>query len=353
MKENSVRLIGIGRLASAAALLVGASLIPAAAPAGAGAATCQEQNYPVTVAGTQQNINGTLCVPDGATTIQILVPGGTYNAAVWEYQPQGAASYREAMNNAGFATLNMDRLGSGKSSHPFNTLVTGPTGSAAIHQVITKVRERFAKVILVGHSLGSGLVRIEAATYHDVDGVVSTGLAHMFNAAGLVPVFTSVGPVTPLDPDPLLRGRGLDLGYVTTLPGRRNIAFHLPAQDPPGAIEYDESHRDVAAAIEAADIVRELVPLTSVSGRITAPVLLAMGEKDGSMCGGPVINGIKLIGADCSSAAALKASEQSYFGQASSFDTFIVPEAGHSFVFHPTAPQFYAKMISWAAAHGL
>jgi hypothetical protein len=63
--------------------------------------------FPVTL-GTMY---GKLCAPTGAKTVHVLIPGGTYNSSYWDigYQPE-IRSYRMAMNNAGYATLAVDRL---------------------------------------------------------------------------------------------------------------------------------------------------------------------------------------------------------------------------------------------------
>ncbi|RJQ76427.1 alpha/beta hydrolase [Pseudonocardiaceae bacterium YIM PH 21723] len=352
-RDSLVRFISLRRLTAGCALVMGAALLPAATPAGAGTTTCQEQNYPVTVLGSQQRITGTLCVPEGATTIQLLVPGGTYNQSYWEYQV-GGSSYREAMNTAGYATLNMDRLGSGKSSQPPGLLVTGQVSADAIHQVVTQLRQRFGKVILVGHSIGAANTRIEAATYRDVDGVVVTGLSHLVNVIGAGLGFSSLLPLIPLvDPDPLLRDRPLDPGYLTTRPGARDQAFHQPAQDSADAIQYDEAHRDVVSAGEAVSVLVEANPLTTVTNRITAPVLLAMGQLDSVLCGQKVIDSIVRIDTDCRTDATLYRSESRYYQGASSFQAYVVPGAGHSFGFHETAPQFSARVIGWARSQGL
>ena len=74
---------------------------------------------------------------------------------------------------------------------------------------------RFGRVIEVGHSLNSIAVWREAITYHDVNGVIVTGVAHSIAAkfAGLAGT-----DFYPASMDPQFAGRGLDTGWLTTTP---------------------------------------------------------------------------------------------------------------------------------------
>jgi hypothetical protein len=51
-----------------------------------------------------------------------------------------AVTYVRAVTAAGFATLPIDRLGTGASSHPPVADVTATSGSFALHQVIQQLR---------------------------------------------------------------------------------------------------------------------------------------------------------------------------------------------------------------------
>ena len=151
-------------------------------------------------AGLAQTVSGTLCAPPDANTVQVLVPGGFYNRGYWDISvtPE-RRSFRRAMNNAGYATLAVDRLGTGRSSKPPSLLLTALTQADAVHQVIQSLRTggqgpRYGRVIVGGHSLGSAISIIEAAVYRDVDGVLVTSMAHHLNLLGLVPIFATFVP---------------------------------------------------------------------------------------------------------------------------------------------------------------
>jgi hypothetical protein len=46
---------------------------------------CRNVSIPVSAAGQTSNIAGTLCVPPGATSVQLLVPGWTYGRYYWDF----------------------------------------------------------------------------------------------------------------------------------------------------------------------------------------------------------------------------------------------------------------------------
>ncbi|MFL6125045.1 alpha/beta hydrolase [Actinophytocola sp.] len=323
------------RFGAAALLAAGVCLAPGAADAAE--ITCEDVHVPVRIGLTTESMYGRLCVPPGATTLQVLVPGGTYNSVYWDigYDPQ-TLSYRQAMNQAGIATVAVDRLGSGRSSVPPSELVTVSAQAQAVHAVIQSLRPRFGKVVLVGHSIGSAITMTEAATYRDVDGVVITGLSHQINLPGAVPVFTTLIPAAL---DSRLTGYGLDIGYLTTAPGTRYSSFHTPGATEPGALAFDEATKGVVTAGETLDTVL-ITALIPVSRQITVPVMLVMGGGDVDFCGPP-------LGADCSSNEALRTSEAPFYAPEARLRAYVVPGYGHSLNFSPNAPGYHRAVIEW------
>ncbi|MDX8036278.1 alpha/beta hydrolase [Lentzea sp. BCCO 10_0856] len=322
------------RLCAAALLATATLLVPLPASA---AVTCQEVSYPVRVGLTplvtsQETMAGRLCTPDGAKTVQVLIPGGTYDRSYWDvgYEPT-THSFTRAQNKAGIATLALDRLGTGTSSKPLSVLLTASTQASAVHQVIQTLKPRFTKVIVAGHSIGSAMALIEAGTWQDVDGVLVTGFTHKMNYITVVPVLANMIPA------------GLDLGYLTTMPDTRYNAFHKPGPLVSGAISFDESTKDVFAATEAVDTILLNTVITPISRNITVPVLIVVGN-DTHFCS----SGLPLMGSDCSSPAALKADEGLFFPAASRLDTYILNGYGHSINYAPNAPDYHAVVSQWA-----
>lgn len=297
--------------------------------------TCQDLRVRVSVSGTAQTMHGRLCVPEGAKTVQVLIPGGTYNSSYWDigHSPE-TRSFRLAMNDAGFATLAV-RLGTGRSSKPLSALVTASTQADAVHQVIATLRPRFEKVIVGGHSIGSAMAMIEAGSYGDVDGVLVTGMSHRMNLITVIPVLANMIPA-PLGG---LADAGLDLGYLTTSPGTRYSAFHSPGPLDGGAIDYDESIKDVFAVTESVDTLLLTNVVIPATRRIQVPVMLVVGD-DTHFCGAP-------LGSDCSSAEALRESEASFFSEAARLRTFVLHGYGHSINYAPNAPDYHRAVAQW------
>lgn len=72
-----------------------------------------------------------------------------------------------------YATLAVDRLGAGHSSTPPSALLTAITQANAVRQVIQTLRPRFSRIVLGGHSLGSAIAVVEAATYPVLTAIAS------------------------------------------------------------------------------------------------------------------------------------------------------------------------------------
>lgn len=328
------------RFGAVVLLTAGACLAPGTA--GAARTTCEDVAVPVVIGLTAQSMHGRLCVPQGARTLQVLVPGGTYNSAYWDIgSAPESRSYRQAMNRAGIATVAVDRLGSGRSSKPASALLGVPAQAEAVHAVVRSLRPRFDRVVLVGHSIGSAVVTAVAAAHRDVDGVVITGLTHRINLPGAVPVFTTLIPAVL---DPLLRERGLDVGYLTTVGGSRYSSFHTPGPVDRSAIDFDEATKDTVTLAETVDtvLIGSLIPL---SRRITVPVMLVMGGGDANFCGPP-------LGADCSSDEALRASEGRFYAPEARLRAHVVPRYGHSLNFSADAPRYHRAVVEWTGDIG-
>ncbi|GAA4030769.1 alpha/beta hydrolase [Allokutzneria multivorans] len=337
------------RAAAAAVALLSAGAVLAPAQASATEAACQDLNIPVSLVDVpllgldDQTMYGRLCVPAGGSrTLQVLVPGGTYNSTY--YDPPGLSeklSFRKAANKAGYATLAVDRIGTGRSSKPLSLLLTASAQANAVHHAIKAMRKgtlgpKFDKIILVGHSLGSATTLIEAATFRDVDGVVITGFTHRLAALTAVPTVASLRPALL---DQKLGAIGLDPAYLTTGSGLRYTAFHTPGPLDQRALEADEATKDVIAPGEMVDAV--LIGLVlPYSRRINVPVLLAMGEKDSVFCG--------LLASDCSSAAGLRQGEDFYYSPEAKLRTFVLPNYGHSINYAPNAPLLHNAVNGWA-----
>ena len=345
------------------ALVAGLSLAAQAAPPLTGRAAAVTEascstvqlsvSLPLLLGSLPQQISGQFCTPAGVAvpeTVQLLLSGGTYNRKYWDlpYQPENF-SYQRDMAAHGYATFAIDRLGTGASSKPLSALLLGTAEAATVQQVVTHLRAghvgstAFDRVILVGHSMGSGLAVLTAANHHGVDGVVLTGMTHIPNAISVVGGLAL--KVHPALLDPQLSGYGSDLGYITTRPGTRGELFYDGGSSVPGAVAADEQYaKDQLSAAGLTDILTlGLVgPLTQA---IDVPVLLANGSQDSLFCGPPLAR-------DCSSARALRAQEAPYFSPAARFRTYILPGAGHDIALSRKAARYRAAVRGWLGGLG-
>ncbi len=290
-------------------------------------------------------IHGRLCVPSNAdpNTVQLLIHGGTYNGTYWDfpYQPQ-TYSYVQSANSAGFTTFNIDRVGYGQSTRPLSATITGLAQTSTVHQLVTKLHNgaiggtAFSKVVLVGHSLGSAIAALEAAAYHDVQGVVLSGMTHHLSPTQLLQAFTQY--MHPAILDPQFADSGIDAGYLTTIPGKRQAFFYSPDNADPGVVATDEETKDLLSTTEFDDIVTGFEVPTSLA--INVPVFEAVGSEDALFCTG-------VLASDCSSAAALKAEEASAFSAAAQLHTYVLPSSGHDVGLAENTADFRSAVFSW------
>lgn len=324
------------RTAAAATLLLTLASPPEAANA---TTTCKPVSAKVAMTSggpADQRVAGTLCLPRGrAATVQLLIPGGFYGQAYWQARgDRRRPSYVETMTAAGYATLAIDRLGTGASTYPPSNRFRQDTHQIVVRQLIGQLRAgrlgggHFSKVVLVGHSLGSTLARTLAATHPtEMDGVILTGESSVPDQAA----FEEMGAqIYRAADDPRFAKRGLDDGYLTTRPGMRATWFyHRPNADP-----------QVIAADEATKTTDVFPPgdsytPPSINKNIQAPVLIVTGEHD------------KLL-APTRSSTELRAQEAPFYGPRAKLEAILVPGTGHVLNAHRTASDWSAKARDWA-----
>ncbi|MFI6956467.1 alpha/beta hydrolase [Nocardia sp. NPDC050408] len=284
-------------------------------------------------------LGATLCPPVQPTdTIVVLLSGAATNAGYWEfpYKPE-TYSFRRAMNAAGYATLLLDRLGSGTSTHPPSIAVTSTAQARDIYKIVSRLRNGshghgpFATIVLGGVSLGAGISVLEATTYHDVDAVLLTGFSHAVDPVGTL---KAAATFVPAGSDPRFAGRGLEPGYLTTAPGSRAANFLGPDTDP-GVVAADEAHVvDMFTPAEMDAIASTIAPMTT---HIDVPVLLVNGERD-ALC----------LRSVCASSTSLFDSEAAHFSPAARLQTYVLPDARHATTTAPnTTTEFQAHTVAW------
>ena len=318
---------------------MGAAHADAAAPPAPdldGSVTCrQDLRLPVALAAGQParyTVSGELCATaaerrDGRT-VQLLIPGATYDHRYWDFGTIDGRRYSYARDVAahGYPTFALDMLGTGDSSTPPSDQITIDTAAFVAHQAVQALRDggvagvRFGKVIEVGHSLNSIAVWQEAITYHDVDGAIVTGVAHSIAARFAQLAGTDFYPASM---DPKFAGSGLDSGWLTTLPGARGSLFYSAGDADPAVVAADEAGKGLVSATELNTGV-PLVPTTDTL-EIRVPVLDILGSNDLTTCG-PNPQGHVF---DCSSGAAIAAQEAPFYSPEAHIHGCVIPGSGH------------------------
>ncbi len=330
--------------ASLLCVLAFALLVPSGAAAAEGGFRCEELTLPVTLSpgdATVYNVFGVLCSRGAIEnkTVQIALHGSTYSHLYWDfpYQPE-TYSYVRRATAAGYAVLNIDRIGIGQSDHPPAADVTIGANAHVVHQIVQKLRGgdlvvpsfgriQAERVALVGHSLGSVISIAEAATYGDVDGIVLTGVSHTVTAA-LQEIFAVLYPANL---DPLFAGRNIPDGYLTTVPGARGVFYFAPSADPL-VIAIDEQTRETTTTAE----LDTAFPALFLSGGIHVPVFVIVGDQDAAFCDP----------ASCTAAGGLTL-EAGFYPPDACVETSVIAGAGHDLNLHFQAQQAYDDVLEW------
>ncbi|MGW0520395.1 alpha/beta hydrolase [Crossiella sp. NPDC003009] len=289
--------------------------------------------------GIDLHIAGELRTPVGpADTVHVAVPGGYYGRGYWQVRANGP-SYVDTMVGAGHAVLTVDRLGTGASSRPPSADLLGTAHADSMHHVVQALRAGevdgvpYRRVVFVSHSFSIALA-LSLALRHpgDVDGIILTGGTNQPNEK----VFAGIGAhFHPAKEDPRFAGRGLDDGYLTSIPGTRAGMFLHPATVDEQLVALDEQ-------LTEPDVIPgyDTFPGPAEYPGITVPVLLVVGDRDVLFTGEGA--------SDCTSAATLLAGERPLYGDGVALEAFVVPETGHSLNLHRTASQWYDVARDWA-----
>jgi pimeloyl-ACP methyl ester carboxylesterase len=354
----------LGRFAAratrAVALILALFAFLAAAPAGASASAaplrppamagtyCGPVHFTVTLAGTTPaQVSGHLCASAGGLRdhpLQILLAGATYDEHYWLLpSAPGRPSWVGWMAEHGQPTLAIDRPGTGASGRPPADLLTMATEADAVHQIVAQLRSgavgsvhgvRAGRVVLVGHSVGTSVALVEAATYHDVDGVLASGFLHSYGPK-LGSLFTDMHPAAQ---DPRFAGEPEPDGYLTTLPGTRPSYFYDPKDSSPVIAALDELTKSTMTTGEESTIPSAADP--AISRAVSVPVMVAVGENDQLFCGGP-------LSFPCASASAIIAHEQSDYSPAAGLEAYVLPGAGHVLNLQNNSVQWFAAATDW------
>lgn len=296
---------------------------------------------PFPVGGTY-DISAIYCEPKDAgavDTVQLLSHGATYNKLYWHGLglPKEEArkySWAHAATEKGYATLAIDRLGVGNSTHPDPALEVQQHLSAEIILEIAEqlrkgevVNKKFSKVVLVGHSMGSLIANVATQRRPKAfDAVILTGWSTNF-IENSPKVFAGLQlPAALVDPT---RFKHLNLGYLTF---SLKVAVTRLFYGPEGTYDqkvrdFDWDHRDVVGAGEFITLLEG----TNVSP-YPGPIHIIDGEIDQSFC----------KDGKCSPGPeAIPGNTASTFPNSRNFTYSITPGTAHDLNLHKSAPKTF------------
>lgn len=306
---------------------------------------CTQASTPVTLSPlnpTIYHVATWLCSqgPIAGKTVQVLVHGATYDHTYWNFPISAQTySYVKQMTNAGYVTLNFDRIGTGLSDTPPALQVDLQSNAYVLHQLVQDLRNgsfsgvSFSKIVLVGHSFGATTVIEEASQFADAGGIIIVGVMHTVNATGAAAVITSFYPAHN---DPKFAQSSLPPGYNTSIPGTRLASFYNPADADADVIVEDEALKQTITDGELATVFTGLSPTATLV--IHVPVLVAVGEKDITVCG---------LLLSCATNAVIVTREAAFYSPHACLEGFVLPSSGHSINLHTNAPQWFQAAIDW------
>ncbi|GKT56797.1 alpha/beta-hydrolase [Colletotrichum tofieldiae] len=302
--------------------------------------------------GGTYHLASTYCEPDSGPgrVLQVLTHGIGFDRSYWDF-PANGYNYSyvgPVVDDYGYSTFSWDRLGIAESSHgdPVSE-IQGWLELAALKALTDKLRAgtvpglcTFEKIVHVGHSFGSVHSYALTATYPDIsDGVILTGFSPN---ATFLPYFLLGGAFVQANDVPALSD--YPPGYLaSSYEGAVQVCFSAQGNfDPAIQTASYESGQPVT--------VGELLTIGGEAGSPSAfakPVLVITGEKDLPFCGGNCLatGNPELPSIPAAAAEVLK--------NASPFEAYIVPDAGHGLTLSYSHVEVTGKIQDFLAQNGL
>lgn len=322
----------------------GSAMSPGA-QAGAGGVRKLPISFPVTnpgEPGTPRTVRGSLYVPAAATRwrcVQLLFHGYSYGAWAWDPPGFPEQSYARTSAAAGFPVVAVDLLGYGESDRPDGYCLSTEGYAAMAHQLVAHLRSGsyeaelnppVERVIIGGHSAGGAIGRLEAGTYHDIDGLMVLSMGDNVTPEAGQAFFEANIPMAAssdyVDPFFGSHDRRLELFYqhpTPTHPGE-------DAQADPEVMAIDQRLANPTPSGQIQDVLS--MSSGDAIATIDVPVLLVLAERDEI---------VPFSEAE---------TEPARYRAASDFTTVVVPKAGHTFFLHRNAPEAFELMLNWLRA---
>jgi pimeloyl-ACP methyl ester carboxylesterase len=280
-----------------------------------------------------------LSVPEQARRreLQVLVHGAGYDHRYWDWpQKPNTYSYVDWATKRGISTLTVDRVGCGLSSHPPGAKNTIAAQASVLTRIVESARkglpgaEPFERIVLIGHSLGSVICGIEAATYADCNAIILTGYLPSDPRGEIEGTFILDAFVPALEASPHLTGL-IDDDYICARPETRVPLMYRLENADPEVVKLDEQMRGTSTRGELLGAWDAGVQIRDA----TAPALVVVGEYDVLVYDAVQDDDVSPAIDHLKSAAP------------SNFEFHVVGGTGHNLNLHRNAQATYEVMGEW------
>ena len=245
-------------------------------------------------------------------TVVLLQHGLSYTKEAWDFPGYSVA---QPLARAGYSVVAIDRLGYGESKLEDGYKVSFEAYGAMTRQIVDQLRaEGFDHVVLGGHSAGAGISEFAAGAFGQVDAVMALGWHHRPSDQIATDFFTGDNPRALQD----------DYEYFLGTPQHRREMFFTDTAEP-AVVAEDENRAVLTPSGEILTIGKQ--PSRNVVANIDVPVFLQFSEGD------------RLFEPKY---AVMHAGE---FVSSPKVDVEVVPEAGHTFMLHPSGRAGTAQMV--------
>ncbi|KAH6606904.1 hypothetical protein Trco_006057 [Trichoderma cornu-damae] len=318
--------------------------------------TVAGQNYTEKILTGYKTVSGnykiaaTYCQPDKGPgkALQVLTHGVGFDRRYWDipYANYNYSYVARAVDEQGYSTFTWDRLGVGASSkgEPINEIqqfleiaALTELSYSLRNGTISGIHNKFDKFVHIGHSFGS------AITYNFInnnpdfsEAAILTGFGQNFNfATG----FLLGGDYEPVKQSPLLAAK-YPVGYLAPLSKIGvHTQFFAPGDFDPKMLDYIFS---ISQAATPGEFLTNGVGL-GAKNAYKGHLFIVTGDRDLPFCG-----------ANCQDASSINfaypdllASSKPFFPSAATFNTSIIPGAGHGLTSGYSAKATYDSMFSF------
>jgi pimeloyl-ACP methyl ester carboxylesterase len=273
--------------------------------------------------------------------VHILVHGAGIDHRYWDWpiEPQ-RYSYVDWAARNGIATLNLDRIGCGHSSHPPGVEVTLQTQAHTLVQLLDAVRagaqgiRPFSRVVLIGHSMGSVVAGAAVASGADCDALIMTGYLPVDGTTEMGDELFEYAFTPALSALPGLRGI-VDADYLAARSdlGVDELRYWAPQTDP-DILAAEKLLRGPATRAE----LRDAALAGPLIRTIAAPTLALVGQRD-----------CLLIDASQGDVDTSDAVNRISPGIGPNFAFEVVPDTGHMLNLQRNAHNAFELMEGWLA----